>query len=46
MTATTADAISAFAARALGITSARTMTQVLADHTALHAERLVAAPVV
>ena len=43
MTRTTADAIGAFAGPALGIASAPTMTNVLAEHTSLHAERLVAA---
>ena len=43
MTRTTADAIAAFAAPALGIASAPTMPQVLAEHASLHAERLVAA---
>ena len=40
---TTADAITAFAAPALGIASAPTMPHVLAQHASLHAERLVAA---
>jgi dienelactone hydrolase len=43
MTATTADAISAFTARALGIAPVQTMTHVLAEHPSLAAERLVAA---
>jgi dienelactone hydrolase len=43
MTRTTADAIGAFAGPALGIASASTMTNVLAEHTSLHADRLVAA---
>jgi hypothetical protein len=43
MTGTTADAIAAFAAPALGIASAPTMPHVLAQHASLHAERLVAA---
>ena len=43
VTATTADAISAFTARALGIRSVRTMPQILAEHPSLSAERLVAA---
>jgi len=43
VTATTADAISAFTARALGITPVQTMTRVLAEHPSLGAERLVAA---
>jgi dienelactone hydrolase len=42
-TETTADAISVFTARALGITPVQTMTQVLAEHPSLAAERLVAA---
>jgi predicted dienelactone hydrolase len=43
MTRTTADAIGAFAAPALGIASAQTMPHVLAEHASLHAERVVAA---
>jgi predicted dienelactone hydrolase len=43
MTATTADAISAFTARALGIAPVQAMTHVLAEHPSLAAERLVAA---
>jgi hypothetical protein len=43
MTKPTADAIEAFAAPALGITSAPTMPQVLAEHASLHSERVVAA---
>jgi dienelactone hydrolase len=43
MTRTTADAITAFAAPALGIASAATMPHVLAQHASLHAERAVAA---
>ena len=43
MTRTTADAIAAFAAPALGISAAPTMPHVLARHASLHAERLVAA---
>jgi hypothetical protein len=43
MTGTTADAIGAFAAHALGISSAPTMPDVLARHASLHDERLVAA---
>jgi predicted dienelactone hydrolase len=43
MTRTTADAIAAFAAPALGIASAQTMPHVLAEHASLHAERVVAA---
>ncbi len=42
-TRTTADAIAAFTAPALGITSAPTMPYVLARHASLRAERLVAA---
>ena len=42
MTRTTADAIAAFAAPALGLSSAPTMAHVLAQHASLHAERLVA----
>jgi hypothetical protein len=43
MTGTTADAIGAFAAPALGVGSAPTMPNVLAQHASLHAERLIAA---
>jgi dienelactone hydrolase len=43
MTRTTAAAIGAFTAPALGIASAPTMTDVLAEHASLHAERRVAA---
>jgi len=43
MTRTTADAIGAFAAPALGISSAPTMPHVLAEDASLHAERLIAA---
>ena len=43
MTQTTADAISAFTARALGIAPVQAMTHVLAEHPSLAAERLVAA---
>jgi hypothetical protein len=43
MTRTTADAITAFAAPALGIASAQAMPLVLALHASLHAERHVAA---
>jgi dienelactone hydrolase len=43
MTQTTADAISAFTARALGITPVQTVTELLAEHPSLAAERLVAA---
>jgi hypothetical protein len=43
MTRTTADAITAFAASALGVGSAPTMPHVLAQHASLHAERLIAA---
>lgn len=43
MTRTTADAIGAFVAAALGIAATPTMPQVLANHASLHAERLVAA---
>jgi predicted dienelactone hydrolase len=43
MATTTADAISAFVAPALGAASAPAMPHVLAEHESLHAERLVAA---
>ena len=43
MTRTTADAIAAFTAPALGISAGPTMPQVLAEDASLHAERLVAA---
>jgi predicted dienelactone hydrolase len=43
MTRTTADAIAAFSAHALGITSAPTMRNVLAAHASLHADRVIAA---
>jgi predicted dienelactone hydrolase len=43
MTRTTADAITAFSAPALGIVSAPTMRHVFAEHASLHAERLIAA---
>jgi predicted dienelactone hydrolase len=43
MTTTTADAIEAFAAPALGISPAPTMPHVLVQHASLHAERRIAA---
>jgi predicted dienelactone hydrolase len=43
MTRTTADAIGAFAAPALGISSAPTMAHVLTHHASLRAERVIAA---
>jgi hypothetical protein len=43
MTRTTADAIAAFSAHALGMTSAPSMRNVLAVHASLHADRVIAA---